>query len=66
MNQFAMHVKPKGWRVCPICGCDNIRAGVSHRALIAEDTWLWKAMWVKSVSVCFGTDTAIEPIKAKA
>jgi hypothetical protein len=65
MEQFTWHEKPKGWKVCPICGCDNVRAGVVHRALTAPESWDWKVLWVKRISVCFGTDISIEPIQAK-
>lgn len=64
-EQMEWHTKPKGWKVCPTCGCDNVRAGVQHRALAAEESWQYRALWVKCISVCFGTDHSVERIRSK-
>jgi len=64
-NQFEWHVKPNGWKVCPICGCDNVRAGVKHRALIASEQWQQRALWEKRIKVAFGMDFSIEAIRSK-
>jgi hypothetical protein len=65
VNQFELHLKPTGWKVCPVCGCENVRAGVKHRALTAHESWEQRALWVKRIKVCFGTDFSIEPIRDK-
>lgn len=64
-NQMQWHVKKKGDLLCDVCGCDNVRAGVKHRALTADEGFSYRALWVKCISVCFGTDVSIEPIRSK-
>lgn len=63
MNQFEWHKKPLGWKVCPQCGCEKVRAGVWHRATTFSENADWGSMWIKKISVCFGTDWSIEAIK---
>lgn len=65
MSQFDWHAKPTGWKVCPHCGCENVRAGVQHRALPAQESWQARALWEKKIKVAFGMDTSIEPIRAR-
>jgi len=64
-EQFAWHTKSRGDLVCPICGCDNVRAGVKHRALPFPDNIDYGCTYVKSIKVCFGTDSSIERILPK-
>lgn len=68
-DQFSWHRKPEGWSgaPCPVCGCTTPRLKASHRALTAEESWRWgghgkAVLWIKSVKVCFGTDTSWEPL----
>lgn len=63
-SQFAWHYKPAGWSgaPCPICGCPQKNLRAKHRALKADETWLWDANWIKRVSVSFGGDTTHERI----
>lgn len=64
-DQFAWHHKPAGWNgaPCPVCGCDAKNLRANHRALTAEEGWRWSpidgraVLWIKSVKVCFGTDS---------
>lgn len=65
MNQFAFHLKPKGWSgaPCPICGCPQKNLRARHRALKADETYAWGANWIKRVSVSFGGDFLDEPIR---
>lgn len=53
------HVKAKGEKVCSICQCRKVRAGVKHR-LAEDETYYW---YEKLIKVCFGTDTSIDLIK---
>lgn len=64
-GQFEWHYKPPGWSgaPCPICGCPAKRLKAEHRALKADESWEWRANWVKRVSVAFGTDFSIEAIR---
>jgi hypothetical protein len=62
-EQTNWHQKPAGWKVCPVCGCENVRAGTTHRALKADEMSRYRSLWVKKVKVGFGMDTSIEPIK---
>jgi len=57
--QFQFHRKPAGWAgaPCPVCGCPTKRLKASHRALTADESWVLRALWVKRVKVCFGTDS---------
>lgn len=63
--QFEWHYKPKGWNgaPCPICGCEAKRLKAQHRALAAEESWRYGALWIKRIKVCFGTDTSEEAIR---
>lgn len=66
-EQTTWHKKPVGELICPICGCDNVRAGVEHRATMFGENWAIRSdnqscLWIKRISVCFGTDHSIEPI----
>ena len=40
-----------------MCGCPTKRLKASHRALTADESWVLRALWVKRVKVCFGTDS---------
>lgn len=62
MNQFEWHKKPNGWKVCPQCGCENIRAGTLHRATTADEGWTMRALWIKRITACFGTTITTEAI----
>lgn len=64
-EQMKWHRKPKGALLCPVCGCDNVRAGVLHRALAFGQARLRGALWEKRVKVCFGLDTSVEGIRPK-
>lgn len=48
--------------MCPQCGC-KVRAGTVHRALTAEESWRWGALWIKRIKVAFGMDWSEEPIR---
>ena len=63
--QFEWDRKPTGWSgvPCPVCGCPAKRLKALHRALPAEEAWQFGAPWVKSVKVCFGTDSLVEPLR---
>ena len=58
-SQFEYHTKPAGWNgaPCPICGCPTKRLKAQHRALTADESWAMRALWIKRVKVCFGTDS---------
>ena len=47
-SQMQWHTKPVGWKVCPVCGCEKVRAGTQHRALTADEGWQYRALWVES------------------
>lgn len=53
-SQMEFHQKPKGWPLCPTCGC-IVRAGVWHRATGATENA--RHPYVKRIKVCFGLDT---------
>ena len=65
IEQFNWHRKPSGWSgaPCPVCGCESRRLKAEHRALRAEEAWEYRALWVKRIKVCFGTDSSIEAIR---
>jgi hypothetical protein len=63
---FEWHRKPAGWNgaPCPICGCEAKRLKALHRALRADELGRgWGSLWIKSVKVCFGTDTSVEAVR---
>lgn len=47
----AWHLKPAGWSgaPCPICGCEVANLRAKHRALTAEEGWMWGGLYVKTV-----------------
>lgn len=57
------HRKPAGWAgaPCPVCGCPAKRLRALHRALRADELGQG-SLWVKSVKVCFGTDSSMEAV----
>lgn len=69
-HQFDWHRKPTGdGALCSVCGCSQSRLKAEHRALRADEISHWNAnrvsdrVWyLKLIKVCFGTDTAVEPI----
>ena len=64
-KQTQWHTKPQGETLCSVCGCDNVRAGTTHRALNADEAFVFRAAYAKKVKVGFGMDTSIEAIKPK-
>lgn len=53
---FEYHKKPTGELICPICGTDNVRAGVKHRALKADEIHQYGARYEKIIKTSFGAD----------
>lgn len=66
--QFQYHRKPAGWAgaPCPVCGCPAKRLRAEHRALTADESWKAQALWVARRKVCFGLDTAVDPIRVNS
>lgn len=60
---FNFHAKPTGGGPCPICGCSAKGLRARHRATTtAERVRAPHVLFIKRVSVCFGTDTTDEAV----
>lgn len=59
---FAWHAKPAGGGPCPVCGCAAKRLRATHRATTTAERTKYPARYIKSVKVCFGTDSDVRPV----
>ena len=61
---YEYHAKPVGGGPCPVCGCAKKGLRASHRKIMPrEGNYSLGWRYIKSVSVCFGTDRAEAPIR---